>query len=121
MNALQAAKKKFSSGLPANPANPANVASDIRKIRKIRKSSEADKTSAARARRRNALRAMMSEASETQTHFYLTEDKAYSDYVVVALAIRGVGFCELSIKRERYDPFRLLEIIDGERPVTASH
>ncbi len=118
MSALHTAKKKFRSGPPANLANSAKAAPDIRNIRNIRKGSGVKKTSevtprAARARRRNALRAMMAEASETQTHFCLTDDKAHSDYVVVALAIRDVGTCELSIPRERYDGFKLLEILEG--------
>lgn len=42
-----------------------------------------------------------------------TDDRADPHYVVVALAIRGVGTCELSIAKDRYDPGKLLEIIDG--------
>ena len=118
MSALHAAKKKFSSGLPANPANPANLASDIRKIRKIRKGREADENSevppsAARARRRNALRAMMAEDDQPRSHYWKTFDDAHPDYVILAFAIRGKGSGELSIPKEKYDAFKLLEILEG--------
>lgn len=63
--------------------------------------------------RRAKLLAMMAEAPESRTHFYLTDDKADPDFVILALAIRHVGTCELSIPRERYDAFGLISTIEG--------
>ena len=61
---------------------------------------------------------MMSEASETQTHFYLTDDsESDPQYVILAFAkmipeLGEVYTCELTVEREKWDPFLFLELID---------
>jgi hypothetical protein len=54
---------------------------------------------------------ILDQAPESVRYAYLTDDTAYPDFVVLVMAIRGVGTCELSIPREQYDAFKLLEII----------
>lgn len=62
-------------------------------------------------RRRDVL-AMLDENPDVR-YAWLTDASAHPDRVIVALAIRGVASCELSIARHRYDPQKLLELIDG--------
>ena len=66
---------------------------------------------AARERRRQRVLAMLTEAPESMRYAWLTDTSSHPDYVIVELAIRGVGTCELSILKDRYDDGRLLEII----------
>lgn len=66
------------------------------------------------ARRRCVLERLIA-APKTVTHVYETDDAAHPEYVVLTLAIRDVGTCELSIPRERYDGFKLIEIIEREQ------
>ena len=42
----------------------------------------------------------------------VTDTGAEADAVILALAIRGAGTCELRIPRDRYDPFLLLDLIE---------
>jgi hypothetical protein len=63
-------------------------------------------------RRRAALLARL-EANPDTPRVWLTDDKGDREYVILAIAIRDVGTCELSIPRDRYDPFKVLEIIGG--------
>jgi hypothetical protein len=63
-------------------------------------------------RRRAALLARL-KAHPDVPRVWLTDDKGDPDYVILALAIRDVGMCELSIPRESYDAFTVLEIIGG--------
>ncbi len=44
------------------------------------------------------------------THAYAVVDPS-TDPVRLAVAIRGVGSCELLIPRERFDPFEIIEFI----------
>jgi hypothetical protein len=41
----------------------------------------------------------------------LTDTEADPEAVILALAIRGVGTCELRIPRAKYDGFLLLDLI----------
>jgi len=41
----------------------------------------------------------------------LTDTEADPEAVILALAIRGVGTCELRVPREKYDGFLLLDLI----------
>ncbi len=73
-----------------------------------------------RERRRQAVLDMLAGNSALR-YAWLVEpepalDNGENGAVIVALAIRGVGSCELSIERERYDPFRLLELIAAGDP-----
>lgn len=65
---------------------------------------------AAREERRRQVLAML-ERDPGIRYGWLTDDKCHREHVIVALAIRDIGTCELSIERPRYDAFKLLEII----------
>lgn len=65
---------------------------------------------AAEARRQRVL-AMLAERPGIR-YAVLTDTEADSEAAILALAIRGVGTCELRIPREKYDPFLLLELIE---------
>ena len=60
--------------------------------------------------RRNKVLAMLEE-NPTIRRAFLTDTNAYPDHVVLTLAIRGVGSCELLIPNRKYDPFLTLELI----------
>ena len=55
---------------------------------------------------------MMDEDDQRRKYYWLTDDKAHPDFVILVFAIRDVGTGELSIPREKYDPFLLMEILD---------
>ena len=63
--------------------------------------------------RREAVLKMLAEDDRPRKCYWLTDDKADSDHVILALAIRDVGTCELSISKDRYDGFKLLDILEG--------
>ena len=67
--------------------------------------------SGVRFRRQEVLQ-MMADDDRPRSHYWKTFDKAHPDFVILAFAIRGVGTGELSIPREKYDPFLLMEILD---------
>ncbi len=73
-----------------------------------------------RERRRQAVLDMLA-GNPALRYAWLVEpeselDDGTSSDVIVALAIRDVGSCELTIERERYEPFRLLELIAAGDP-----
>jgi hypothetical protein len=50
---------------------------------------------------------------EPGLQYTITSDDEYDpDAVIVALAVRGKGTCELRIRRDRYDGLALLELIE---------
>ncbi len=55
---------------------------------------------------------MMAEDDQRRKYYWLTDDKAHADFIILVFAIRDVGTGELSIPREKYDPFLLMEILD---------
>ena len=65
-----------------------------------------------REHRRQQVLQMMAEDDQPRKYYWLTDDKAHADFVILAFAIRGVGTGELSIPKEKYDPFLLMEILD---------
>lgn len=65
---------------------------------------------AAEARRQRVL-AMLADRQSVR-YAVLTDTRADPEAVLLTLAIRGVGTCELRIPREKHDPFRLLDLID---------
>ena len=65
-----------------------------------------------REHRRQEVLQMMAEDDQPRKYYWLTDDKAHADFVILVFAIRGVGTGELSIPRENYDPFLLMEILD---------
>jgi hypothetical protein len=82
-----------------------------------------ERLAAAREERRRAILEKLSAAPQGVRYALLTDDHAHTDYIVLSLAVRDIGTCELSIPRECYNPVRLLEIVslfgvrgaDGER------
>ena len=54
---------------------------------------------------------MMLEARPEIQRAFLTDIESDPDNVILSLAVRGLGTCELSIERQKYDPFLLLELI----------
>jgi hypothetical protein len=71
-------------------------------------------------RRRASVLAMLDKQSESTRYAWLTDARADPEHVIVALAIRDVGTCELSIPRERYDGFELLKVISDGCSAVAS-
>lgn len=69
----------------------------------------AKRTAENRDRRRASVLEML-ERKPALRYGWLTEPGPFGD-VVVALAIRGVGTCELTIPKKRYDAGKLLELI----------
>lgn len=53
----------------------------------------------------------MLESDPTKSRTFLVDD-ASTDPVTVTVAIRDIGTCELLIPLERYDPFKILAVID---------
>lgn len=62
------------------------------------------------ARRQKAL-ALLDEQPETMRGIY-PDTQSDRDNVILAVAIRGVGTCELAIPRAKYDPWLLLGMIE---------
>ena len=60
--------------------------------------------------RREKVLKMLEERPEIQRAF-VTDTEADPDNVIITLAIRDVGTCELLIPQSKYDPFLLLELI----------
>jgi len=65
-----------------------------------------------REHRRRQVLQMMDEDDQRRKYYWKTFDKAHPDFVILAFAIRGDGTGEVSIPREKYDPFLLMEILD---------
>ena len=66
-----------------------------------------------KARRLKVLR-MLAEDDQPRKYYWATDDKAHPEFVFLTLAIRDVGTCEMSIPKEKYDPFLLMEILDKQ-------
>jgi hypothetical protein len=95
--------------LPANFANPANREPEIRNFRRIRKGTNHFTLF---EQRRQAVVEMLAR-SPAETKCCWLADDGDSEFVILSLAIRDVGTCELSIPRDRYDGFKLLELLEG--------
>jgi hypothetical protein len=46
-------------------------------------------------------------------HYYYTDDRADPRYIVLCIGLQGVGTADIWIPREKYDPFRVIEIVHG--------
>ena len=68
-----------------------------------------------RESRRQKVLQIMAEDDQPRKYYWATDDQAHPEFVFLTLAIRDVGTCELSIPKEKYDPFLLMEIIDGQQ------
>jgi class 3 adenylate cyclase len=101
----------FASQLQRSVATVATVAGGARE-----KSIGDGLSPAAQARRERVLQ-MLAE-SPGMKRAVIVDDESDPDRVIVAVAVRGLGTCDVCIARERFDPFLLLEIIgrfDGMR------
>ena len=90
----------------ANKPNSTNILSQVPRM--------APPSAAAvqRTARRQRVLQMMAEDDQPRKYYWATDDKAHPDFVFLTLAIRDVGTCEMSIPKEKYDPFLLMEILD---------
>ena len=62
--------------------------------------------------RRYRVKLLLEESPDSKRAFYVDE-KTDPEYVVVALAIRDVGACELLIPRGKYDPFMVIATLEN--------
>jgi len=63
-------------------------------------------------KRRKQILQMMAEDDKCKKYYWLTDTEADPRFVILALAIRDVGTCELNIPRAKYDPFLLVKTLD---------
>ncbi len=61
--------------------------------------------------RRQQLLEMMEDDDQPRPYYFLTDTESHPDYVILAMAKRGVATWEFSIERERYDVGVLLDLI----------
>ena len=61
--------------------------------------------------RRQQLLEMMEEDDQPRAYYFLTDTETHPDYVILAMAKRGVASWEFSIEKERYDVGVLLDLI----------
>ncbi len=61
--------------------------------------------------RRQQLLEMMEEDDQPRAYYFLTDTESHPDYVILAMAKRGVATWEFSIEKERYDVGVLLDLI----------
>jgi len=89
-----------------NKPNSTNIVSQVAR------NDQVTAASLQREARRQKVLQMMAEDDRPRSHYWKTFDDAHPDFVILVFAIRGVGTGELSIPREKYDPFLLMEILD---------
>jgi len=77
---------------------------------KVRK--DAQKRDEARRKRLEPVLKLMADDGGSSDFFCVLNHEADPDHVILVFAIRGQGSGELSIPREKYDPYLLLEILD---------
>ena len=65
--------------------------------------------------RRDRLNRMMDEDDSDRIYYWLTDSESDPHNVILAIGIRDVGTCEMSIPKEKYDPFLLMEILDRHK------
>jgi len=95
-----------------NPINPPSVAT----VASVNVATETDgkpKTLLDRQReaRRQKVIAMLDAAPGTQRAIYV-DDASDPLNIIVAVAVRDLATCELLIPKAKYDPWRLLELIE---------
>lgn len=61
--------------------------------------------------RRQRVLAMLAERPDIR-YALITDDQADPEAVILALAIRGLGTCELCVPQTKFDPFVLLDLIE---------
>lgn len=73
---------------------------------------DAQKRDEARRKRLEPVLKLMADDGGASDFFCVLNHEADPDHVILVFAIRGQGSGELSIPREKYDPYLLLEILD---------
>ena len=102
---------------PATFATPSAVSSNSSKgsvldFDREKARRDAQKRDEARRKRLEPVLKMMTEDNQAREFYCVTDDKVDPDYVILTFAIRGKGSGELSIPKEKYDAFKLLEILE---------
>ncbi len=75
---------------------------------------DAERRTEQRRKRLERVIKMMAEDEQSRKYYWATDDKAHPEFVFLTLAIRDVGTCEMSIPKEKYDPFLLMAILDTQ-------
>lgn len=108
VTSVSASKKHFDTSIPLNTKNKKSS----RRPNTVPTKPTKGFMSAMKQRRLNLLHQMANDR-QAKKYYWLTDIDSDPDYVIVALAVRGVATCELLIPKDRYDPFLLLDIIDN--------
>ena len=69
------------------------------------------RANAKRERSRQKLLALMAKAPESKRYFWEADENSSAEYIILTLAVRGIGSCEFSIPRDNYDGFSVLELL----------
>lgn len=107
------ALRDFLKSATAIPAIPATHGPRIARIARIAVANPATAETGldekAEDRRQRVLAAL--DAKPGITRAMVTDDEAEPDFVIITVAVRGVGTADIKVPRESYDPFRLLELL----------
>lgn len=107
------ARLELRAGRPVLSRHAVIVPAELDELRRHRAELRRELRARAAAARRRRVLELLDAAPASTRYAYLTDDSADEHYVIIALAIRDVGSCELWIDRDRYDGFELLELIHG--------
>lgn len=80
-------------------------------IERLRKHKPAIIEELKREQRREKVLMMLTD-NPTIYRAFLTDTESDTDNVILAMAIRNAGVCELLIPRHKYNPFAVLEVIE---------
>jgi hypothetical protein len=80
-------------------------------IQKLRQNKPAILTELQREARQQQVLAMLEKNPGLQRAIY-TDTQSDSGNVILTIAVRHLATCEMLIPKDRYDPFRLLELIE---------
>ena len=82
-----------------------------KRLRREKRQLMAVLSSAVEKRRKQVLQ-MMDGDTQHKKYYWLTDTDADPRFVILAMAIRDVGTCELKIPRAKYDPFLLAKALE---------
>lgn len=102
-----ASKKHFDNSIPLNTKNKESSGCPNSVPTKLTKGS----MSAMEQRRLRLLQEMANDR-QAKKYYWLVDIDVDPDYVIVTLGIRDLTTCELLIRKDRYDPFDFLKIVD---------
>ncbi len=92
------------------PAGVIDLATSKR-LRREKRQVMAVLSNAVEKRRKQVLQ-MMDGDTQRKKYYWLTDTDSDPRFVILAMAIRDVGTCELKIPRANYDPFLLVKALD---------